>query len=354
MRFIDEATLRVKAGDGGRGARHFRREKFVPFGGPDGGDGGDGGSIYLEGDENRQTLLDFVFKPAWEADAGEAGGGNGRHGKSGEDLIIYVPPGTELYNADTGEIVADITAHQERFLLAKGGRGGKGNAYFKSATNQAPEYSQPGEPGEEGVYRLRLKLIADVGLLGFPNAGKSTLISRISSARPKIADYPFTTLTPNLGVVRTGKGRTFVVADIPGLIPGASEGKGLGITFLKHVERTAILAHLIDPMMLDEDGRQVPPIEAFSAINRELSDFSEELAQRPQIVVFTKADAFHDEEAIEAARAPFRELGYEPLLISSVTGQGVSELVDVLSEKAERKPRAEVIEPVKGSVWDED
>ena len=246
MQFLDEAIISIKAGHGGAGRTHFRREKFIPEGGPSGGDGGHGGSVYLVADTSKQTLLDFKFQPQWKAENGVMGGTSNKTGKSGEDIIVKVPPGTEVYNVDTGELIVDLTETEKPFCLARGGRGGKGNTFFKSATNRAPEHSQPGEPGDAGNFKLILKLIAHVGLIGLPNAGKSTLISTISSAKPKIADYPFTTLVPNLGVVQGSFGGSFVVADIPGLIPGASDGKGLGISFLKHIERTKILAHLIE------------------------------------------------------------------------------------------------------------
>ena len=234
MKFIDEATIEVQAGHGGSGCKHFRREKYVPYGGPDGGNGGNGGSVILVADENTQTLLDFRFKPKWKAENGCPGEGARRDGRAGENLLIKVPVGTQVLDVETDEVLADLFEKDQQYIIARGGRGGLGNTMFKSSTNRTPEYFQPGEEGEAGIYKLSLKLVADIGLIGLPNAGKSTLISRISAAKPKIADYPFTTLIPNLGVVKYGEG-SFVVADIPGLIPGAHAGKGLGIRFLKHV-----------------------------------------------------------------------------------------------------------------------
>ena len=333
MKFVDEAIIEVKAGDGGAGSRHFRREKFVPFGGPDGGNGGNGGSVTLVADPNKHTLLDFKYQPIWKAENGNPGAGSLKDGKRGEDLIILVPVGTQAYLADSEEPLCDLTSEGERFTIAKGGRGGKGNSFFKSPTNQAPEHAQPGEEGEEGAFRLSLKLVADVGLIGFPNAGKSTLISRISAAKPKIADYPFTTLTPNLGVARTKGGRNFVVADIPGLIPGAHEGKGLGAQFLKHVERTRVLAHLIDPYQLNDDGELLGIENSFETINNELNNFSELLAGKEQVVVITKMDAITDEKELDKAMTKFRDQGLEVHAISSVSGQGIDELKEALAAK---------------------
>jgi len=350
MKFIDEAVIEVKAGRGGPGARHFRREKFVPLGGPDGGNGGRGGSVILRADENVHTLLDFKFQAVWEASSGEAGGGARKDGKAGDDIVIKLPVGTQVFKLDPGEngpgeLVVDLDAAGREFVLAKGGRGGKGNSFFKTSTNQAPERTQPGEEGEAGSYVLSLKLVADVGLVGFPNAGKSTRISRISAARPKIADYPFTTLVPNLGVVQARGGRSFVVADIPGLIPGASEGKGLGIRFLKHVERTKIIAHLVNLTQLDESGEEADLEEAFDCINSELRKFSEELAGREQIVVLTKADAVSSPERLEEFRKRFKARGHDVVVVSSVVGTGIDELVERLAKSAFRdappQPRQE-------------
>lgn len=336
MKFIDEAIIEVRAGKGGAGSRHFRREKFVPLGGPDGGNGGRGGSVILRADSSVHTLLDFKFQAVWEAKGGESGSGSRKDGRAGDDVVIKLPIGTQVLACDPntqepGELVVDLDVEGREFVLAKGGRGGKGNSFFKTSTNQAPEHAQPGEEGEGGFYVLSLKLVADVGLVGFPNAGKSTLISRISAARPKIADYPFTTLVPNLGVVQAKGGRNFVVADIPGLIPGASEGKGLGIRFLKHVERTKIIAHLLDLTQLTESGEEADIEELFDCINGELKNFSEELAARPQLVVLTKADAVSSNDRIEHFKRRFQERGFEVAVISSVTGLGIPELIETLA-----------------------
>ncbi|MBX7138885.1 MAG: GTPase ObgE [Oligoflexia bacterium] len=336
MKFIDEAIIKVKAGKGGAGSRHFRREKFVPLGGPDGGNGGQGGSVILLADRNKNTLLDFQYRFHWDAENGAAGGGSGKDGKQGQDLIIHVPVGTQILKLEVDDIIGDLSSDGQRFVLAKGGRGGKGNAFFKSATNQAPEHAQPGEEGESGEYRLSLKLVADVGIIGFPNAGKSTLISRISAARPKIADYPFTTLEPNLGVVRAKGGNSFVVADIPGLIPGAHSGKGLGIKFLKHIERTRLLVHLVDPNQLDTEGRPVPLTHAFEAINQELSAFSQELADREQIVVVSKADTVTDQAPAQDFLATLKRSGIECRQISSVAGTGIEELIDLIARRLQQ------------------
>ena len=332
MKFIDEVVIEVAAGDGGAGASHFRREKFVPLGGPDGGDGGRGGSVILQADENKHTLLDFKFQPRWQAPHGRKGDTNDCHGRGGEDLIVNVPVGTEVYRADDDALVADLHVHAMQAVIARGGRGGRGNAFFKTATNRAPTHAQPGESGERGSFRMSLKLLADVGLIGFPNAGKSTLISRISAARPKIADYPFTTLVPNLGVARASGNRTFVVADIPGLVPGAHSGRGLGTTFLKHVERTRVLAHLIDPWQLSEDGQAVSPLHSFEAINRELQLYSQDLAQLVQIVVITKIDTVSDRDELDRQIEPLREITNKIHFISSVSGEGIAELVETLAQ----------------------
>lgn len=331
MKFVDTAKIQVKAGKGGAGSKHFRREALVPLGGPDGGDGGRGGSVILVADRNRHTLLDFTFRPQWHAEEGNNGEGARKSGRSGEDLKIHLPVGTEVFRQGSDELVVDLAEDGQEFVLCKGGRGGKGNEFFKSATNQAPEYAQPGEAGEEGTFILSLKLVADVGLVGFPNAGKSTLISRISAARPKIADYPFTTITPNLGVVQAKGGFSFVVADIPGLIPGASEGKGLGIQFLKHIERTRVIAHLIDIGALNEDGSPGDVLENYEAINRELKNFSPEIAMRPQIVVFTKGDIYRERDEIEKVREILKKRGVNSLIISSASGEGIEPLIDILT-----------------------
>lgn len=331
MKFVDEVTLDIQAGKGGAGSVHFRREKFIPFGGPDGGNGGAGGSVILVADPNTQTLLDFHFRPLWKAEDGEAGSGSNKEGKSGEDLIIKVPIGTEIIRSSDSTLVADLTVAGQSFILAKGGRGGKGNDFFKSATNQTPRYAQPGEEGEKGQYTFSLKLLADVGLVGFPNAGKSTLISRISQARPKIADYPFTTLVPNLGVARSKSGDSFVIADIPGLIPGASQGKGLGIQFLKHVERTRLIVHLIDPHQLNDDGSPLNALDAYNMLHQELKAFSQELAARRELVVLTKADTFSSPSELDTIKEKLTNQGLECMVISSISSFGLMELVERIS-----------------------
>jgi GTP-binding protein len=281
--FIDRARIHVKAGDGGSGIISFRREKFVPMGGPDGGDGGHGGDIVVRGDANLSTLLDYTYRDSWKAETGDHGSGANKAGKSGADIVLPVPPGTLIRDAESSEVLAEILADGETAVVARGGRGGKGNAFFATATRQAPRQYQPGEDGESRWLELELKLIADVGLVGQPNAGKSTLLSVISAARPKIADYPFTTLAPNLGVVQLRDGRTFVVADIPGIIEGAHEGKGLGLQFLRHIERTRMLAFLIPVDSMDWQAE-------YDQLRAEVAAYSVELAQKPHCVVFTKMD----------------------------------------------------------------
>jgi GTP-binding protein len=294
--------------------------------------------VILRGDQNVHTLLDFKFQAVWEARDGAAGSGARKDGKAGEDVVIHLPVGTQVFAYDVerthvGELVVDLTEHGVEFILAKGGRGGKGNSFFKTSTNQAPEYAQPGEEGQAGSFMLSLKLVADVGLVGLPNAGKSTLISRISAARPKIADYPFTTLVPNLGVVQAKGGRSFVVADIPGLIPGASEGKGLGIRFLKHVERTKIIAHLLDLTQLTESGEEANLEQLFDCINQELSNFSPEVAEREQLVVLTKVDAVSSPERVELYKKRFEQRGYEVVAISSAANIGIDDLIERFAKR---------------------
>src|SRR5258708_23202672 len=322
--FIDEVKIYVKAGDGGNGCMAFRREKYVPHGGPSGGDGGRGGDVYLVESEHKNTLLYFRFNPEHKAERGRHGEGSNRTGHEGQSIELQTPVGTVVYDAETGEKLHDFTAPGERFLVAHGGRGGRGNARFATSTHQAPTEHEEGKPGEERRLRLELKLLADVGLVGFPNAGKSTLISRISAARPKIADYPFTTLEPNLGVVTTDDGnqRTFVVADIPGLIEGAHLGHGLGVQFLKHIERTRLLVHLVD--VSEATARH--PVEDFEVVMRELAGFSEDLARKPMLLVATKLDAAQDAERVSSLEtlAPERHLPF--FVISSVTGPRISEL----------------------------
>ena len=327
--FVDEADIHVQAGRGGRGCLSFRREKFVPRGGPDGGDGGAGGSVYLVADPHRNTLVHFRFNPEFAAERGGHGQGSNRHGRSGRDLDVPVPVGTaSAADRETGETVevADLVSAGQRVLVARGGRGGLGNAHFATSTNRAPRKTQPGEPGEERRLRLTLKLLADAGLVGFPNAGKSTLISRISAARPKIADYPFTTLTPHLGVVTLSDDRSFVVADVPGLIEGAHAGHGLGHQFLKHVERTKVLVHLVD--VSGASGRD--PAEDLDTIRRELALYDRRVLDKPQLVVANKIDAVDDPSRIVALGKRAKKLKLPFLKISAVTGEGLHELLEAL------------------------
>ena len=327
--FIDEARITVKAGDGGNGCLAFRREKYVPRGGPSGGDGGRGGDIVLVSDEQINTLLHFRFNPEHKAQRGRHGEGSQRTGADGTSIELKVPVGTVVYDDATGDRLYDFERHGDRFLVARGGRGGRGNARFATSTHQAPTEHEPGRVGEERRLRLELKLLADVGLVGFPNAGKSTLIARISAARPKIADYPFTTLEPNLGVVQLDDFRSYVVADIPGIIEGAHEGHGLGIQFLRHIERTKLLAHLVD--VSESSGRD--PVEDFETVITELASFSEELASKPMIVVATKMDAAQDPERVERLEKLTRERNLEFFQISSVTGQGIEALRYAMAER---------------------
>jgi len=338
MKFVDEAKLKVQAGNGGRGCVSFRREKFVPFGGPDGGDGGHGGSVWLHSIGGINTLADFRIERTFKAKSGEGGSGNDCTGHGGEDLRIAVPVGTVVVDADTGEQLGDLTAAGQQFKVAQGGKGGWGNARFKSSTNRAPRQFGPGLPGEKRTLSLELKVIADVGLLGLPNAGKSTLIRALSSARPKVADYPFTTLYPNLGVVYCGEQRSFVMADIPGLIEGAAEGAGLGIRFLKHLQRTRVLLHLVDLMPPDPDA---DPVRDARAIIGELKKFSRELSGKPRWLVLTKRDLLPDEAAEARAADIARRLRYRGprFLISAATNRGTRELADALMQFLEQQAR---------------
>jgi GTP-binding protein len=327
--FVDEAEIHVQAGHGGSGALSFRREKFVPKGGPDGGNGGKGGSIYLVADPHRNTLVHFRYTPEFAAERGGHGAGALKSGRDGKDLEISVPVGTLVFVRDpedpeTLEPFADLAKVGARVLIARGGRGGLGNAHFTTSTNRAPRKHQPGEPGEERQLKLQLKLLADVGLVGFPNAGKSTFIARVSAARPKIADYPFTTLTPNLGVVTLSDDRSFVVADVPGLIEGAHEGHGLGHQFLRHIERTKVLVHLVD--VSGASGRD--PVEDFDTLQRELGLYNRELLEKPQLVAANKMDAVDDPSRVEALRARAQALELPFFAISAVTGQGVPALLE--------------------------
>lgn len=330
--FIDEVKILVKAGDGGNGCLAFRREKYVPKGGPSGGDGGRGGDIVLRSSNHYNTLLHFRFNPEHKAERGRHGEGSNRTGRDGSSIELPVPVGTVVYDAVTGEMLRDFTAADEKFTVARGGRGGRGNQHFATPTHQAPTHHEPGFPGEERELRLELKLLADAGLVGFPNAGKSTLISRISAAKPKIADYPFTTLEPNLGVVAAGD-RSFVVADIPGLIEGAHEGHGLGVQFLRHVERTRLLVHLVE--VSDFTGRD--PVEDFNVVMHELRSFSEELAQKPMLLVASKIDVAQDDSRIHALEqlAAGKNLPFHK--ISSVTGEGIEELKYAMAEAVFRE-----------------
>jgi len=321
--FIDRVKIKIKAGDGGNGVTAFRREKFVPRGGPSGGDGGVGGDVWMEADEGFNTLLHLRYNPEHKAERGNHGEGSNRFGKDGESIVIKVPVGTQVFDAESNELLCDFTEGGQRFLAAKGGKGGWGNAHFATPTRRAPKFHYMGRPGQEKELQLELKLIADVGLVGFPNAGKSTLISVISAAKPKIADYPFTTLEPNLGVVDIGDFKTFVVADIPGLIEGASTGAGLGDRFLRHVERTKLMLHLVDVSSFS--GRD--PVEDYEIINRELAGYDPELAKRPQVVVATKIDSLDEPERLESLKKRAEKDGKPFLAISAVANTGVQELV---------------------------
>jgi len=333
--FIDEAKIHVTGGHGGNGCVAFRREKFVPRGGPSGGDGGRGGDVYLESNEHLNTLLKFRYTREFHANRGRHGEGSNRHGQDGTDLLIPVPIGTIVYDEATGERLWDFDAPERRFLIAKGGRGGRGNAHFASSTNQAPRKAEPGTPGEERALRLELKLLADVGLVGFPNVGKSTLISRLSAARPRIADYPFTTLEPCLGVVALDPERSFVMADIPGLIAGAHEGRGLGVRFLKHIERTRLLLHLID--VAEHSGRD--PVEDYWVIMKELESFSPTVARKPMGLVASRVDAAGDGDRLVALREFCRERGERLYEISCVTGEGLEDLKRATWATLEKMPR---------------
>jgi GTPase len=340
--FVDEAKILVKAGNGGNGCVAFRREKYVPRGGPSGGDGGNGGSILLEANPNDNTLLRYRYNREFKADRGRHGEGSNCTGHSGDDMILQVPVGTLVFDDNSNEVLADLAVPGQRVLVAKGGRGGRGNQNFAKPWHQAPREHEDGQPGEERHLRLELKLLADVGLVGFPNAGKSTLISVISAARPKIANYPFTTLEPNLGVVNAdgdgqgrGVGRTFVVADLPGLIEGAHEGAGLGIRFLRHVERTRLLVHLIDT----SDASEADPVHSFEVISGELRAFSGALAEKPMIVVATKLDATTNRSHLDALQQFCRDRNLEFNSISAATGQGVRELVRSIADALDKIPR---------------
>ena len=327
--FIDRAKIHVEGGDGGNGVTAFRREKFVPRGGPSGGDGGRGGDVFIVADASLNTLLHLRYNPQHIADRGRHGEGSNRSGHDGEDHIIRVPVGTQIFDVNSGELLFDLTHDGARWLAARGGRGGFGNSHFATSTNRAPRYHQTGGEGEERELQLELKLLADVGLVGFPNAGKSTLISTVSAARPKIADYPFTTLEPHLGVVDMGDFRSFVIADIPGLIEGAHTGAGLGDRFLRHIERTKLLLHLIDVSSLS--GRET--VADYQTVNRELASYNPALATRPQIVVATKIDALDEPERLESLRLQTQVDGQQFFAISAVTDEGVRELLNAVAAK---------------------
>jgi len=325
MKFVDEATIRVQAGNGGHGCLSFRREKYVERGGPDGGDGGNGGDVYLVADESLNTLVDFRVARKFRAESGQGGAGRNMTGKSGDDLDVHVPCGTVVRDIDTGESIGDLTESGQRIKVAEGGKGGHGNTRFKSSVNRAPRKITNGTPGEARHLSLELKVLADVGLVGMPNAGKSTLIRAMSAARPKVADYPFTTLHPNLGVVSVGRLQSFVMADIPGLIEGAAEGAGLGIQFLKHIQRTRLLLHLVDIAPLDVDDG---PAKAFCAIEKELKKFSSDLTEKPRWLVINKIDLLPGEDLDVAKEMLLTELGWKgpAFLVSAETGEGTEEL----------------------------
>ena len=340
--FTDYAKIIIKSGDGGNGAVSFRREKYVAAGGPDGGDGGRGGSIYFIVDPDSNTLVDFRFKKKFKAENGKNGEGARRYGKSGEDLYVKVPIGTLIKDAETGKIIADLSHKGQKELILPGGRGGKGNSHFATSTRQAPRFSQDGEKGIEKEVILELKLLADVGLIGFPNVGKSTFLSKTTSATPKIADYHFTTLEPNLGVVKNDYGESFVIADIPGIIEGASNGTGLGLQFLRHIERTRLLLHVID--VSGSEGRD--PVDDFKTINEELKSYSEKLSKRKQIIVANKIDSMQDENLYNDLEKLAKENNIEIFKISAVTGEGISELLKRVSQVLKELPKEELYDEV--------
>ncbi len=338
--FTDYTKIIIKSGDGGNGAATFRREKYVAAGGPDGGDGGKGGDIYFQVDKDKNTLIDFRYNKKFKAENGENGSGSHCNGKYGKDLYIKVPIGTIVKDVETGKVVADLSNPDQTELILKGGRGGRGNSHFATATRQAPRFSEDGEKGEEKEIILELKLLADVGLLGFPNVGKSTFLSVVTEARPKIANYHFTTLEPNLGVVKTKNGDGFVIADIPGIIEGASEGVGLGIQFLRHVERTRLLLHFLD--VSGQEGRN--PVEDFNTINEELKKYSEKLSKRKQIIVANKIDAMQDESLLKEVEELAKKENLKLFKISAATKQGIEELIDYVTEELKNLPKEDLIE----------
>lgn len=338
--FVDYVKIFAQAGKGGDGAISFRREKYVAAGGPDGGDGGRGGSVYFKVDKDVNTLLDFRYKKKFKATPGENGQGARKYGKSGKDLYISVPIGTVIKDAETNEVLADLSEPEQEVMLLKGGKGGLGNSHFATSTRQAPRFAQDGEPGEEREFILELKLLADIGLLGFPNVGKSTFLSVVTSATPKIANYHFTTIDPNLGVVKSSYGDSFVIADIPGIIEGASEGTGLGIQFLRHIERTRLLLHFID--VSGSEGRK--PVEDYKAINKELAEYSKKLAKRKQIIVATKVDIMTDTSGYNELEKLAQKNNQKIFKISSATGEGVKELMDYVSNILKTLPKEDLIE----------
>lgn len=338
--FTDYAKITIKSGNGGNGAATFRREKYVAAGGPDGGDGGKGGSIYFFVDKDMNTLLDFRYKKIFKAENGENGSGNNCNGKKGEDLYIGVPLGTIIKDADSGKVVADLSEENQKELILQGGRGGKGNTHFATSTRQAPRFSQDGEKGMEKELILELKLLADVGLIGFPNVGKSTFLSMVTSAKPKIADYHFTTIIPNLGVVKSIYGDSFVIADIPGIIEGASKGVGLGIQFLRHIERTRLLLHVID--VSGVEGRN--PVDDFYTINDELRKYSEKLSNRKQIIVANKIDVMQNEQLYKELEELANKQNIEIYKISAATGEGIDELMNRVTQVLKELPKEELVE----------
>jgi GTP-binding protein len=352
MKFVDEASIQVTAGKGGSGSASFRREKYIQYGGPDGGDGGDGGSVFLEGDSGLNTLVDFRHRRMYKAQNGVQGKGQEKYGKKGEDIYIRVPLGTVVTDELSEVTLGDVTEHGQHLLIARGGRGGLGNVHFKSSTNRAPRKFTPGEAGEDIQLHLELKVLADIGLLGFPNAGKSTLISTVSAARPKVADYPFTTLYPNLGVVRVGIDSSFVIADVPGLIEGAAQGAGLGVQFLKHLQRTRLLLHLVDIAPLDGQ----PPGEAVRKLAQELVNFDASLGEKPRWLVFTKTDVLDQAEAEEIAARVVAELSWTApwFMISSVTRNGTDKLVQSVARALDEMTELEQEQQKEWSIGPQD
>lgn len=341
MKFVDEVQIRVRAGNGGKGAVSFRREKYVPLGGPDGGDGGNGGSVFLEADDSLNTLIDLRHNRTYPASPGQAGMGKQMYGAAGDDLVIKVPVGTVAMDLETSEMIGDITEHGQQLMVVQGGEGGIGNIHFKTSTNRAPRQATPGTPGEERLIKLELRLLADVGLLGMPNAGKSTLIRSVSRARPRVADYPFTTLYPNLGVVGMGGGNSFVIADVPGLIEGAAEGAGLGVRFLKHLQRTRLLLHLVDAVPFDPEH---DPVQDAITIIKELERFDAGLADRERWLVFNKMDQLPEEERAAWAQELVDQMGWQGkwFAISAINGEGTQQLCKEIADYMEEHPRGKI------------